>query len=1052
MHHEIRWTAQKIAQRITLIEPLVYSQRFPLPPFRYKELSGLTEEPPYEVGVKDRKWEVVTSPGYWSAWEKNFILRTTFTVPDLPAGTPVVLHLPLGEFGTLRHPEALAYIDGTAFAGVDRNHHELRLTESMCDGKKHHLAVAGWTSFAPGHSSRPFMRECSLAVLSQPTRDFIITARVALGTANALPEESPVRSALLNALEKSFLCLDIREPLEASESFYASVPAAHQTLLAGIRAAGAPMDIDVFAAGHAHIDVAWLWTLNHTRQKARRTFYTALRMMDLFPEYSFSQSQPQLYDFIRQIDPALFAGIQQRVKDGRWEVLGGMWVEADCNLSGSESLARQFLLGRAFFREHFGAEAESPVLWLPDVFGYAWNLPQLIKEAGMEYFFTIKIGWNQYNRLPYDSFWWQGLDGTRVLTHFSTTPEKPGARASTYNAEMTPDKVYGTWGNFQQKELVNAPLLMSYGHGDGGGGPERAMLENLQEMKAFPGLPQVHAGKVGDFFRRLEETAGDQLPVWNGELYLEYHRGTYTSQSRNKRGNRKSEFALHDAEFFASQAALLSPAFTYPHDKLRQAWELVCLNQFHDILPGSSIQEVYQESQQQYGEVLQQAAGVTGSALESIAARLGGNLLAGNPTGFLRQDLAYWHGKVPDGKMIVDAAGRALDWQETEHGTWIDLGRVEPYSIRPLQFADAAGSGTAARTPPEMIASPSLLENDCLQVAFNGDGDITRIYDKVNRREVMAPGSVANQWIAYEDRPMYWDAWDVDIFYDEKHWLAEPAESIRVVEAGPLRVSLEIKRKILGSSYTQTVSLQRGSPRLDFNTKIDWRERHILLKAAFPVDVLSPTATYEVQWGNVERPTHRNTSWDWARFETSAHKWVDLSEGDYGISLMNDCKYGHDIRENCIRISLLRSPTSPDPEADQGEQEFAYSLLPHAGRWDVDTVSAAYAINDPLTVYAVETPAQPAAAALPPLVSLDRKNLVIETIKQAEDGQGWIVRLYEMQRSRGTATLCVPFAVQQAWRANIIEEKQSELPVKDGKISFSFHPYEIITICLQAAG
>ena len=320
--------------------------------------------------------------------------------------------------------------------------------------------------------------------------------------------------------------------------------------------------------------------------------------MEQFPDYHFTQSQPQLYDYVRQDYPELFATIKARIEEKRWEPIGGMWVEADCNLSGHESLARQLLLGRTFFREHFGPDAESPVLWLPDVFGYAWALPQLIKQAGLDYFFTIKIGWSQYNRLPFDSFWWQGLDGTRVLTHFSTTPEEGSPFASTYNAKVTPADVIGTWTNFQQKE-VQSELLTAFGYGDGGGGPTREMLENLREMAHFPATPQMCQGSVIGFFRKLEAEAGEKLPTWNGELYLELHRGTYTTQSRNKRANRKSEFLLHDAEFLAATAALIDPDYIYPVDALRSAWELVCLNQFHDIIPGSSITPVYVESLQQ---------------------------------------------------------------------------------------------------------------------------------------------------------------------------------------------------------------------------------------------------------------------------------------------------------------------------------------------------------------------------------------------------------------------------------------------------------------------
>jgi len=782
-----------------------------------------------------------------------------------------------------------------------------------------------------------------------------------------------------------------------------------------------------------------------------------LRLMEQFPEFCFSQSQPQLYDFARQDDDALFETIKQRVREGRWETLGGMWVEADCNITGSESLARQFLLGRAFFREHFGADAESPVLWLPDVFGYAWNLPQLIKQAGLEYFFTIKLGWNQHNRLPYDSFWWQGLDGTRVLTHFSTSPELGSAHASTYNAAVFPEQVLGTWNNFQQKDWgrpgVTPPLLMSFGYGDGGGGPTREMLENIREMGDFPATPRVRCGTVGEFFRALDAEVGERLPTWNGELYLENHRGTYTTQSRNKRANRKSEFLLHDAEFLAALVSVLDAGYAYPHAELRRAWELVCLNQFHDIIPGSSIGAVYVESLEQYAEVREIGEKVRAEALAAVAQFLDSDVLLVNPTSFERSDPALWNNAGAENKSLQRADGSLVPAQLVEGGMLLDVGELPPFSVTPLCFASASNP-----TDPtaNLTATPTLLENDYLRVELDAAGDVVRIYDKLNGRDVLPPGAIANQWQAFEDRPLNPDAWDIDIFYDDKLWLAEPAEAVEVVESGPLRATLQVQRRILNSTYEQRISLLHNSPRLDFDTVIQWRERHILLKVAFPVDVLSPMATHEVQWGNVQRPTHRNTSWDWARFETCAQKWVDLSEGGYGVSLLNDCKYGHDVQGNVMRLSLLRGTTNPDPHADQGEHRFAYSLLPHAGGWNELTVAEAYALNDSLIAWTNDAMPQghnthhEVSVANPlSFVRASAPNVVIETIKQAEDGQGIIVRLYESQRRRGNFFLTTGFPLAGAWRTNLLEENQECLTPTGNRLTLPIKPYQILTLRLM---
>ena len=1044
--HVIHQTSKKIHRRLRLIEPLAYRRRWPLPPFRYLRLDGPGVTPPISPQVDDSAWLEIAPGSYWAGPNVDFILRTRFqTPPGWSADTLTALYLPIGKAGDFSHPEALAYIDGAPYGACDRHHQEILLSPRHCDGAPHLLALHGWAgSLGDDPDARLLMRECALVQIDRPTRDFVALARVALGVADALDENEPARAHLYTALDESFKRLDTREPF--GDRFYASLPSAHGILRDGVDKSGAPLDVHITAAGHAHLDVAWLWTLGQTRRKAGRTFHNVIRLMEQFPEFSFSQSQPQLYDFVRQDYPALFETIQQRVREGRWEVLGGTWVEMDCNITGAESLARQFLLGREFFRRYFGDQADSPVLWLPDVFGYAWNLPQLIKDAGLEYFFTIKLGWNQYNRLPYDSFWWQGLDGTRVLTHFSPTPSRGSAHASTYNASAAPEQALGTWRNFQQKDAgrpgVTPPLLMAFGYGDGGGGPTREMVENIREMGEFPATPRIKCGAVGEFFRKIEAAVGDRLPTWNGELYLENHRGTYTTQSGNKRANRQSEFLLHDGEFLAAFASVLDPDYDYSHAELRRAWELVCLNQFHDIIPGSSVGAVYVESQQQYAEVRRIGEKARDDALAAIIERVGGDLLLVNPTSFARRDLAFWAGGEVTGLQRAD--GSPVLTQSVEGGLLLDAGELPPYSVTPL-FCVGSSQSPISNPQPPITVTPNLLENDHLRVELDEAGDIVRIYDKRSEREVLPASAVANQFQAFEDRPINPDAWDVDIFFDDKLWLAEPADSVRVVENGPLRATLEVRRRILNSEYVQCISLAHNSPRLDFDTRIQWRERCVLLKVAFPVDVLAPTATYEIQWGNVQRPTHRNTSWDWARFETCAQKWVDLSEGGYGVSLLNDCKYGHDIRDNVIRLSLLRSTTYPDPDADRGEHHFAYSLLPHAGPWDERTIAASYALNDSLIV--AEGQGGEAGNNLQSsFISLDQPNVVIETIKRAEDGRGLILRLYESQRRRGRVTLTTGFPLAKAWRTNLLEENQEPLPCDDNHITMFIKPYQILTL------
>ncbi|HZA41390.1 MAG TPA: alpha-mannosidase [Actinomycetota bacterium] len=1049
MEHQKRHTAEKIARRIALVEPLVYRRTVALPNFRYRALSGPSEKPAVAGEVRAALSEIEPY-SHWGEPQRDFELHGSFEVPaDWDRGSPAALYLPLGDAGDFSHPEAVVYVDGRPIAACDCHHQEVPVGARWRDGRDHRLTLHGWTglggSTTPAPGTRLLMGRPAVVLIDVDLREFLSWARLSLATAEGLSSDDPITARLLTALDEAFRALETRDPL--GDHVYASVAEAHEILLKGIEQAGPPLDVEIVATGHAHLDVAWLWTLGQTRHKAARTFRTVLTLMEEYPEFHFTQSQPQLYEYVRQDHPELFESIGKAISDGRWEPTGGMWVEADCNITGAESLARQFLLGRAFFAEHFGPGSDSPVAWLPDVFGCTWALPQLIKQAGLEYFMTIKLGWNQYNRLPADTFWWQGIDGTRVLTHFSTTGAR-GAQSSTYNSAATVEEVLGTWTRYQQKEL-RAEQLMIFGYGDGGGGPTREMLENIGAMEAFPGLPKVRQGRAGEFFRRLEVDAGDDLPVWNGELYLEYHRGTYTTQARNKRANRKTEFLLHDAELVATMTQVVADDYRYPVEELRDLWRVVCLNQFHDILPGSSIGDVYRESLEQYDEVGRAAVDIRDAALEALFGGVSGDIVLLNPTSFERSDLALWPGvELQADEHLERSDGTPVPTQTSSAGTWIATPSLPPMGTETL----VRRPGAAPSPEATLRVTESALENEFLIVELDAPGDIVRIFDKRHSREVLPPGRIANEFQAFEDRPLSWDAWDIDIYFDDKKWTSEPARSIGVLESGPLRGTIEIRRRILNSEYVQRISLAHNSARLDFETDIDWRENHVLLKVGFPVDVLSPVATYDIQWGNIQRPTHRNTSWDWARFETCAHKWVDVSEGDYGVSLLNDCKYGHDIHENVIRLSLLRSTSMPDPAADRGRQVFVYSLLPHAGLWDA-TIGAAYALNDPVLVYEVERPGtEPGRVReTSSFVSTDFPSAVIETVKGAEDGRGIIVRLYESQRRRGRVNLETAFPLAEARRADLLERDGEPLEVRGSTVSFEIRPYEIVTVRLIPA-
>ena len=1027
-------TIPKIEQRLKLIGSLVYRRRIELAPFCYISLEIAQAD---FSGIPDNfPGETIQPNTYWATWQQNFILRSNFCIPsEWDANANVALFLPIGTANDFSHPEALVIVDRIPLAGCDRHHQEILLPKHYLDGKFHTLILQGWTGMQRWDGSEPgtrlFMRPCELVQIDQPTRDFLATARVALDVAKNTDTDNPTYWNLLNALDSAFNRLDLTEPF--GSTFYETIPDIYKDLQSEIQGAGTSLDAHIFAIAQSHIDLAWLWTLSQTRLKAGRTFHTVLHLMDQYPEMVYTQSQPQLYEYVQQDYPQLFTDIQREVANGRWEILGGMWVEPDCNLSGAEALARQFLLGRTYFQENFGSEAESPVLWLPDTFGFPSSLPQLMAQAGIRYFLTIKMGWNQTNRLPYDSFWWQGLDGTKVLTHFASNE---------CNVFLSSENVLNAWKKYPQKGTYREIAIL-YGWGDGGGGPTCEMLENQREMDHFPALPEVRAGKAKDFFERLEKSSA-KLPCWNGELYLEKHRGTYTTHSDIKRANRKSEFLLHDAEFLASTASLLDSAYSYPKDALRKAWKLVCLNQFHDILPGSSIGDVYADARQYYGAIEQSGTQICQQALASISAQIGGDLVIANPIGFKRNDLTYLPNHLADESSLQHLDGTPIGVQITPEGTLLAVGELPPYSITPLLITDSLPS----QPETTLSATTHSLENDFLQVEFNSSGEITRLYDKTCSRDVLPENKVGNQLQAYEDRPVDSDAWDIDSFYEDKPLALSGNAMVRVIENGPLRAMVEIKRQFLHSQVIQRISLSYNSSRIDFNTYVDWHERHVLLKVAFPLDILSPAATYEIQWGSIQRPTHRNTSWEQAQFEVCAQKWVDLSEGGFGVSLLNDCKYGHDVHENVLRLSLLRGSTSPDPEADQGEHHFIYSLLPHKGNWEIETYAQAYALNDPLIVFLQEKCPTPKQFCL---ISSDADNVIIETIKIAEDGNGLIVRLYESHQKRGTVLLKAGFRLAQVWQTSLLEQNLTPVENYAEYIKLQIHPFEIITLRLVPA-
>lgn len=1025
----IHWLAQQLAS----VERRLVLARHVLPAPHYAQLPDA--RPLSAIALETLEWQPLSYHSYWGTWQTNFLMRFQLCVPaDWNTELSNFLHLPLGEAADAfqAHPEALVYVDGALLASTDVRHTQIPLPSHLCDGRTHELLLHGWTglggSLENDHRQRYYLQPCAVLSTDFDLTRFYNLARNVLEVVQLTPPEFPPRGLLIKALKDAFI--------ELNEN---STQAALKTLIKQLRAVPNAHPMDLYAVGHAHIDTAWLWTLEQTRGKAARTFQTAVTLVGSFENFYFVQSQPQLYAFVQQDYPEIFERIRQCMKTGRWEALGGMWVEADCNISGAESLVRQLLLGRRYFERQFGKNADSPILWMPDTFGFPASLPQLARLAGIPYFFTTKLRWSEHNQIPHDSFWWEGLDGSRLLTHFTPTPMLSHLRVATYNANANAESTIESWTRLHDKERV--PLaLMVYGYGDGGGGPTPEMVENIAALQYIPNIPRLHTARALDFFEALAQY-GEKLPVWRGELYLETHQGTLTSQAWIKRANRKAESALHNAEFLAALAHAHAQR-AYPAEQLTALWQTLCLHQFHDILPGSSIAEVYEQARPEFARLQAACETISGAALNALSESLGGDYLAVNtiyasaPTlAFLSEtlpaDRCLWHGETP------------LPSQQTEDGTLIALPALLPYSLTPLRLAEGAPPDL-----PTLIATPERLENAHLALTFNAAGDLVAIYDKDHARQVLAEGAFGNHFQAFHDAPRMYDAWNIDPLDGLPFESAAPAESVRVVEVGSLRATLEIVRRLKSSLIRQRVSLSAGSRRIDFHTQIEWRERQTLLKVAFPVAVRADEATYHIQWGTIKRPTHRNTSWEQAKYEVAGHYFADLSEHDYGVSLLNDCKYGYDVRDNVLRLTLLKSPIYPDPNADLGAHVFTYSVLPHADPSLQTTFAEAYRLNAPVLI--VPSNGAPAAEPLS-LLSVDSPTAIVETVKRAEDCDDLIVRLYRRTNARGAVTVQFGVPVQAVWRTNLLEETLEALPLQANSVSFALQPFEIVTLRVAIA-
>lgn len=966
-------------------------------------------------GLPDQStvWQPFGEPFYLFEQNKYYWFRGSVTVPKLLPHQKAYLCIEtfIGGVASTIRPQGLLFVDGTETAGIDINH-----TDVLLDEGTHQIYLHFYTHvFGTG-----LPLYFSLKIRDERVESAFYDFSVPLSAVKMLQLQTNDLQRSLTVLEQATNLVDFRNP--HSDQFYSSLQVACDFLHTNYYTALGGSFNNVLCVAHTHIDVAWLWNLAQTKQKVERSFATVLKLMDEYPDYRFMMSQPQLFAFLKQTNPQLYARVKQRVAQGRWEVDGAMWLEADTNLTSGESLVRQMYYGQKFVHDEFGKDCTC--VWLPDVFGYSGQLPQIIKKSGINRFVTAKIGWNDTDRFPYDMFDWEGIDGSKIFAYLLSTcycDPRNGVYDRTYTSYCEPlnaKGILGTWNRFQQKDYTDT-VLMSFGHGDGGGGPTRQDIQRQRRLQhGLPGLPKAKLSSLHDALDLLENnfrTNCNRLrrtPKWHGELYFEFHRGTLTSVPRVKMNNRQAEISLCNAEGLSLMAQRLCNA-TYPTSQLEESWKTTLLNQFHDILPGSSIEDVYRDSDQQFAQVLSCTTDLQRTATKTIASQVNaqGNFVVFNNLGF------------------------------SVNGTVNHLGKT--YIVK-----DVPAHGYKVVTLPttfdtNVVVQNRTLENTLYRLTFCNDGSICSLFDKANNREIVPQGERINQFVAYEDLPYEYDNWEMTSYHKQKSYPLNDVATFVAVDDGD-RKGFKVQKRYGKSTITNTVWLYNdGIARIDFDTSVVWREKGQLLKVLFPLDMLVDNARYDIQFGNVLRSTHPNTTWDSARFESVAHKWVDMAEGNYGVALLNNGKYGFGTEDNLLTMTILKSGSFPYDGATDVVPDFTYSLLPHSGDFTNGVVPASYVLNNPLQLQLGGNGNLPSEFSL---VQCDANGVVVETVKQAEDGNGVIVRVFDVNGARHNAKLHFGINLQQAFLCDLMENVQAEIPLCDNTLQVTVKPYEIVTI------
>ncbi|MEU1373800.1 glycoside hydrolase family 38 C-terminal domain-containing protein [Streptomyces triculaminicus] len=1013
MHNDRAITEARLTRVLEeRIRPAVYPESVPLDVSVW-HASG--EPVPVEEGLAAPRTPIAVGERWGPAWGTSWF-TVSGTVPERWAGRTVEAVLDLGFDENMPgfQCEGLVYRpDGSPVKGLNPRNQWVRVGERVAGGERVLLHVEAASNpvimdyhpFVPTElgdretaddAPRYRLTRMDLAVFDRTVWELVQDLEVLGQLMTELPVDSPRRWEILRAIERTLDAVDLQDVGGTAERARGELT---QVLSAPAHASAHRLS----AVGHSHIDSAWLWPLRETVRKVARTASNMTALLEDEPDFVYAMSQAQQFAWVKEHRPEVYARVKKAVAEGRFVPVGGMWVESDTNMPGGEALARQFTHGKRFFLEEFGIETEE--VWLPDTFGYSAALPQLVRLAGAKWFLTQKISWSQTNTFPHHTFWWEGLDGTRVFTHFPPI--------DTYNSQLSGQEVAHAARNFREKGGARRSLAPT-GWGDGGGGTTREMLARAKRLADLEGSARVGFDKPAAFFEKAHAEY-PHAPVWVGELYLELHRATLTSQARTKQGNRRSEHLLREAELWAATAAVRA-GFPYPYERLDRLWKTVLLHQFHDILPGTSIAWVHREAARTYAEVAAELEAVVSDALAALTG--GGGRSEGG-----------------SGTVVVNAAPHVRDGVPALGGV------LEPAS-------GGGGRPTAARARE---GGGFELDNGLLRVGIDGRGLVVSVVDLAAGRETVAPGAAANLLQLHQDFPNMWDAWDVDPFYRNTVTDLTDAE---VVEATADGCGVRVVRAFGNSRVEQRLTLPAGVRRLDVDTEVDWHETEKFLKAAFPLDVHADRVAAETQFGHLYRPTHANTSWDAAKFEACAHRFVHLAEPGWGVALVNDSTYGYDVSRTVregehagttttLRLSLLRAPRFPDPRTDQGTHRFRYALVP--GATVADAVREGYRVNLPERRV-------PGSCGVEPLVAVGNEAVVVSAVKLADDGGGdVVVRLYESLGGRAVTRLTAAFPVAEASVCDLLERPVSTLAAEDGALTLSLRPFEIVTLRLRRA-